>query len=238
MQRKAFQLLHDAESSWWYQGRMLVVARVLAHFLNTKTNYHIADVGAGYGGMLSLLKSYGNVTAYEPDEEAQQACAKRGYDNVATLFGHTLNEALPQNTYSLIAAFDVLEHAEDDRAFLSMLHGALRSDGGFIMTVPAYPFLFGPHDIEHHHYRRYTRDALTRLLETSGFTVRYASYWNMFLFIPAALMRLSGRTGAGSLTMAQWIDRLFFGIVRTESAMMPTFRLPFGTGIVCYAEKR
>lgn len=213
---------------------MFVAERILAHFLNAEKKYHIADVGAGYGGMLPLLKHYGNVSAYEPDREARASCVERGYDHVALL---SPNEALPQNTYSLIAAFDVLEHTEDDRAFLSMLHLALIDGGGVIMTVPAYPFLFGQHDIEHHHFRRYTRKALMRLLEESGFTVRYVSYWNMLLFIPAALMRLSGRTGAGSLNMARGVDRLFLNTVHAEARLMPMLRLPFGTGIICYAQK-
>lgn len=234
MERKAFQLLHDAENSWWYQGRANVIRRVLKKFINSHTE-NICDVGAGFGGMLAILKVYGKVTAQELDYEAQASCSRRGYDEVL----NTTEPFGPQkNTYSLIAAFDVLEHTPDDRAFLNTLNEALSAHGKLILTVPAFQFLWSEHDVSHHHYRRYSKGALILLLEKSGFTVRYASYWNMILFFPAAIIRLKGRSGEGSLSMPLLLDRLFYGIVCVESLIIPLLRLPFGTGIVLFAEKR
>lgn len=233
MERKAFQLLHDAESSWWYQGRALVVRRVLKHFA-TRTPYRICDIGAGHGGMFSRLQMYGSVDAYEPDLDARSISASRGYTQV---MGDQSLEQIPARTYSLIAAFDVLEHTPDDRAFLATLHRILTPEGSLIITIPAFSFLWSSHDVTHHHYRRYERRALIKLIEDSGFTVRYASYWNMLLFFPAALVRLLGRSGEGTLTMPRIIDRLFFTLVHLETVLIPHLCLPFGTGIVLYAKK-
>lgn len=233
MERKAFQLLHDAEASWWYRARALVVERVLAHYsLGTQT---ILDLGAGFGGMAQTLHDYGEVDAFEPDSEARVVAQERGYRTVLDTSNH---EALPNDTYSLIAILDVLEHTPDDAAFLAKLHQVLTKNGALIITVPAFQFLWSEHDVEHHHYRRYSKRSLRKVLEAHGFEVSFISYWNMLLFFPATLVRLLGRSGESSLLPTSPLNTLFHMIVKTESKLIPYCSLPFGTGLVCYAIKK
>ncbi len=234
MERKAFTLLLNGEHTWWYRGRANVIDRVLRRFVKKEILLDILDIGAGWGGMLATLQPYGKVTALEPDAEARRACEARGYDTV-------LDSDIPkirEESYDLVALFDVLEHTPDDAEFLTYLYHILRDKGQIVLTVPAYQWLFSAHDIAHHHYRRYTRTELSFLLERSGFTVTYASYWNMSLLFPAALLRIFGVSGESSFAMPSFLDKIFFILVSIESLFIPLFGLPFGMSIVVFAEKQ
>jgi SAM-dependent methyltransferase len=231
MERKAFQLLHDAEASWWYRARATVVERVLAHYSHGPQT--ILDLGAGFGGMAPTLLPHGIVDAF--DVEKQQEATHRGYRSVLDISDH---EALPNDAYSLIAIFDVLEHTPDDATFLAKLHQVLTKNGALIITVPAFQFLWSEHDVLHHHFRRYSKRSLHKVLSAQGFEVSFMSYWNMLLFFPAALVRLLGRSGESSLLPTSPLNALFRMIVTTESKLIPHCSLPFGTGLVCYAIKK
>ena len=76
------------------------------------------------------------------------------------------------------------------------------------------------------------------MLRRSGFEVQYSSYCNMFLFLPAAVMRLFGFTGQSSLDTSSPFDRLFYGLVYIESILVRYMSLPFGTGIAIIARKK
>lgn len=233
MERKAFQLLHDAEASWWYRARAIIVERVLKHY--TRDVQTILDLGAGFGGMASTLQLHGKVDAFEPDSEARVVAQTRGYQTVLDMADHQM---LPNDAYTLIAILDVLEHTPDDGVFLAKLNEVLTKNGALIITVPAFQFLWSEHDVQHHHYRRYSKRTLRAVLSAHGFEVRFISYWNMLLFLPAALVRLLGRSGESSLLPSSPLNTLFHFIVSTESKLIPLCSLPFGTGLVCYAVKK
>ena len=79
--------------------------------------------------------------------------------------------------------------------------------------------------------------SLRAVLEAAGFEVEYASYWNMILFLPAATMRLLGRSGESALALPRLIDAVFYFLVCIDTVIMRVVPLPFGTGIVCIARK-
>jgi SAM-dependent methyltransferase len=233
MKKEAFKVMYNIEDSWWYKGRALVVKKVLDSFLNNKNGEKILDLGSGFGGMLPYLKNYGEVDAMELDAEAKDFCKTRGYLNTYS----TSEEAFSARNFSLVGMFDVLEHIEDDKKILSDIYKNLKPGGAVLITVPAYMFLWGYHDIHHHHFRRYTRSGLRILLEESGFKVAYSSYWNFSLFLPIAVLRIFGVGGGESLGKPSFLDTIFKKIVYLESICIPTLFLPFGTGIVAIAYK-
>lgn len=238
MRKEAFKLLHDIEDSWWYQGRKNVVGKVLEKFLSKgerENKREVLDFGAGFGGMLEELNKYGRVSAFEPDIEAKHACENRGYHKVFIERNYALSRV---NNFRLVALLDVVEHVEDDKNLVESLYEVLPEGGRVIVTVPAYQWLWSSHDVEHHHYRRYTRERMEKLLTSYGFEVEYGSYWNMLLFIPAAIVRLFGFGGGDSLKMSPWLNALFYKVVSLETLFIPFLSLPFGTGIVVIARKK
>jgi len=235
MRKKAFQLLHDMEDSWWYQGRRVVVSKILSKFLLNKEQISILDFGAGYGGMFGLLNKYGNVDAFELDTEAGDLCSKRGYKNVFNSRNIALSE---KNRFDLISLFDVVEHIENDKDLIGSLYKFLSKDGQVVITVPAYQWLWSNHDTEHNHYRRYTKRSITSLLKGAGFEIEYSSYWNTLLFLPAALVRIFGLSGKGSLKMPKFFNSVLYFIVLTESMLMPFLSYNFGLGIIVIVKKK
>ena len=43
-----------------------------------------------------------------------------------------------------MTTLDVLEHIDDDRGMLAEMHRVLAPGGTLLVTVPAFPFLWGP----------------------------------------------------------------------------------------------
>lgn len=232
MERRAFTLLAGMEHSWWYRARARTVRIAMRHIPLAPTK--ILDFGAGFGGMLDTLLTTGaQVYAYEPDEQARAKCLLRGYAGVFA----TIEEAFSQ-TYDAICLFDVLEHIEDDQAFLRQARQALSEKGALVLSVPAFQFLWSSHDVEHQHHRRYSASLLTNRIEITGYRMCYVSYWNALLFLPAFFMRLIGKTGESSLSLPNSANSLFLGITWTESLWMRAWPLPFGTGLVAVVQKK
>ena len=234
MKKEAFSLLHEAERSWWYRGRAHAIHALFARVRVRLSKKPILDFGAGHGGMFDDLARLGDpVYGFEPDAGARKNASLRRYEHVFPSPGEALSRQ-----YGLICLFDVLEHIEADRDFLLSLHMSLLPGGLIAITVPAFSFLWSEHDMTHHHFRRYNRGGLARLLDEAGYDTVAMSYWNMALFLPAALIRLSGRSGASSLALPRPLDVALSLLLLAESWVLRHIPLPFGTGIVAIARRK
>ncbi len=178
---------------WWYLGRRSFLKNILDKYLLDK-NAKILEVGAGTGGNLELLNSYGEVTVLDKSELALNEIRKN-YPNVETLrCDFPLKEGIPfEDKYKLILMLDVLEHISDEQEALRQLGQMLDKGGVVVIFVPAYQFLFGPHDEYLHHLRRYSKKQLLSVVLRSGFVVQDAGYFNTILFPLAALIRMLER---------------------------------------------
>jgi len=236
MQEEGFKGIRDAENSWFYRSRSFAIRRVLSGF--KAKNEKICDIGAGYGAMCPTLKPYGKVTAFEPDAEVRKICAENCDDAFPS---SELSElvAKERGKFTLVTILDVVEHVEDDEAFLKQLHELITPGGHILVTVPAFMWLWSELDVFAQHYRRYDKKGIIAVLEKAGFEIEYASYWNMMLLIPAFIVRRgTGKGGYAAFSMPRWIDRIFFEWVHLESRLMPRLSLPFGTSVFIYARKK
>lgn len=234
MKKEAFELLREAERSWWYKGRALAIKSTLRRARIVLPIKSILDFGAGFGGMYSELARLGSpVYAFEPDANASMIAAQHGYASTYT----TDEEALSKR-YGLIGLFDVIEHIEDDKEFILSLHNSLTPGGLLAITVPAYTFLWSEHDVTHQHFRRYNKHSLSELLSTAGYEILAISYWNTLLFVPAAVVRLMGRSGSSALAFSGFINMVLLSIVTIESKILRFCSLPFGVSLVAIARKR
>jgi hypothetical protein len=106
---------------------------------------------------------------------------------------------------------DVIEHIEDEIAFLRDLRGRPMVGPGttFLVTVPAYQWLFGSHDAFLGHYRRYSNRALRRRLEAAGLRVLDIGYFFTSLLPIRLLQVIKERTfgvkpGAEASGLVTW----------------------------------
>lgn len=233
MDHALLKLMHETEDSWWYRGRISVVRSALRRAHTPKRNTAL-DLGAGYGGMCSLLKDYAeSIDAFEPDREAMRELAHRGYRHIYT----DVTQALAEK-HNIVGLFDVLEHIENDESMLNRLHDSLAEDGVLILTVPAYQWLWSAHDERNRHFRRYRACELRQKLVESGFEVRVISYWNTVLFPVAALMRMLGIAGESSLSPNSFINTILLQLIRLEAFITRVVSLPFGLSLVAIAVKK
>ena len=105
-----------------------------------------------------MLAALGPVTGLEPFPEAAAAARARGIGEVVE--GYMESLPFEDSSFDFATSLDVIEHLDDDVAGLRELRRVVRPGGSVVVTVPAYPGLFGPHDVANEHRRRYLRRTL------------------------------------------------------------------------------
>lgn len=238
MRPEAYTEMAAQESRhWWFRARRRILASVIRQ-LKLKPHARILELGSGTGGNLLLLRKFGAVTAIERDETARALAAAKG--SGATLLAGSLPDDLPlapTQTFDLICLLDVLEHVQDDAGTLATLARHLAPGGAGIITVPAHPLLFGPHDRALHHIRRYTRDDFRARLLEAGLRIEKLTYLN-FTLAPLAfasrgldiLLRRARPSGTGIPPAG--LNTAFETIFGAEAALIPYLALPFGLSLL------
>jgi SAM-dependent methyltransferase len=181
------------DQHWWFRGRREVLWSLLRR-TGTCGELRVLDAGCGTGGNLVEFGALGPVTGVDTSHEALEFCRRRGIENV--LEGRV--EALPfaSDSFDLVLATDVLEHVEDDRAALHELRRVTAPGGRLLATVPAYMWLWSQHDVDYHHYRRYTLRRLEQRVRECGWEPLAWTYFNSLLLAPIAIVRLVSRHGS------------------------------------------
>jgi SAM-dependent methyltransferase len=233
------------ERHWWFRARRAILADMLER-MHLPETVAIADVGCGTGGMLPVLARYGRVTGVDESSLAREYCARSGFLDVQS----PAEWQRAGERYDLVTAFDVIEHVEDDVAFLKSLHDHLVPGGRLLATVPAYPFLWSTFDEMNHHYRRYTGRTLKRSLAASGFSVLRFTHMNAFLFPALAGARLFdrafGRPPQNEAERRRLVERWFHvgplnglleSIFASERYWLRVGGFPFGASIIAVASK-
>ena len=96
----------------------------------------------------------------------------------------------PTKRFDRVLMLDVIEHVEDEVAFVAaIVEDLLVEDGVLLVSVPAYPSLYCSHDRVLRHYRRYSPGDCRRLLERAGLAV-ISSGGLFFSLLPARTARV------------------------------------------------
>ena len=233
---RSHQMLED--SHWWFVGRRHILGAIAERFKLFVPECQVLDVGCGTGGTLRWLKDRGiKCFGFEPERWVVKRAVKSGLN---VQYGRLPGE-VPAYTklFDVILSLDVLEHIAEDDLSLDSMHTLLRSGGHLMLTVPSFQFLWSTHDILNHHYRRYRLKHLKTMLEEHGFQVRYASYYNTFLFPAIAVLRKMKLQRSGDLhSTVPWLNTILTGIFAAESNFIQSgWRFPFGVSLVFVARK-
>ncbi len=81
--------------------------------------------------------------------------------------------------FDLVAAFDVIEHVEEDRRVFAELTRVLKPGGRLVFSVPLHPGRWTSFDDYVGHARRYEPDALPALLAEHGLVVEKSAVFGM-----------------------------------------------------------
>ena len=241
MERHIYDRMRALEQThWWYAARRQILASEIGR-LPLPAVARIVEVGCGAGGNLELLSGFGVVQGVEPDPDSRAyAQARSGL----AVQGGLLPDGLPElgEPFDLVAAFDVVEHVDDDAGAIAVLAHRLKPGGFLVTTVPAGAWLWSDHDAQHHHKRRYRLPDYRALFETAGLTVRRASHFNTVLFPLIAAARLSkSLTGRGGGDEDAHPPALLNGLLRrlfaVEKHLLKMTDLPVGVSILLIAQR-
>lgn len=161
----------------WELARFEIVNSLLKTIIKNEENFSILDIGCGDVFFISRLSDlYPKVHFYAIDiaftDEIIAILSKEVEGKHIYLF-KTLDEANVhlKKQADLVLLLDVVEHIEDDHAFLTGLYKnkAITKDTHIMITVPAFQRLFCSHDYFLGHYRRYTNKTLLQTIQNNGF---------------------------------------------------------------------
>jgi len=242
MEADAYRDMARVEADhWWFAARR-TIARDLIARLCLPSEARILEVGTGTGGNLDLLAEFGRVAGFEMSREAI-AIAERKTAGRHDVRQGTCPDAIPfeDERFDLVCLFDVLEHIDRDRETLAALRAHLSPGGRILLTVPANPWMFGPHDRFLHHKRRYTRAGLAGVAKAAGLEIETLTPFNTLLFPLAAAARIAdrlrpnqGHTAAslGSGVPPAPVNAVLRSVFAAERHLIGRVPLPFGVSLI------
>jgi SAM-dependent methyltransferase len=241
MNPEAYVEMAATESAhWWFRGRRRILDSIIGS-MALPDAARILEAGSGTGGNLSMLSHHGSVSAFEMDDRARELAAEKASGRFILRAGSCPHAIpFPGEQFDLICMFDVLEHIDEDVATLAALRTHLAVGGRVLVTVPAYPWLWGAHDVFLHHKRRYTSRSLRQALAAGGLAVDRVTYFNMLLLPLAVLARLKDRLiarkrSSGTTAPLAPVNAALGAIFSSERHLLTALNLPAGVSLLAIA---
>jgi SAM-dependent methyltransferase len=185
MDLKELDLLGDSQDRHWY---FVSKSRALLQALDGRPATKILDVGAGSGFFSQILLR---------ETSAQSAiCVDPGYsaDRTDTCAGKPIafvrSTGPADSDADLVLLMDVLEHVNDDLGLVRDVAARTRPGTRFVVSVPAFSWLWSGHDVFLEHRRRYTLKGVLRVLSAAGLTPLRGFYFFGLVFPAVAAQRL------------------------------------------------
>ena len=213
----------------------------MLRLLDTSMPCKILDVGAGSGFFSRYILDHSS---------AQEAwCVDISYDKDtdADVAGKPIHfrRSVEGVGAGLVLIMDVLEHVDDDVELLKEYLKKVPRGSRFLISVPAFQFLWSGHDDFLNHKRRYTLHQLENVVKSSGLILNHGSYYfGMVLPIAVAIRMASkwGRNGEGAprsqLTRHHpFVNRTLAAICLSELPFIKLNRFA-GLTVFCLAESK
>lgn len=226
---------------WWFVERRRLFATLIQQ-AGIPADATVVDIGTGTGANLRLLREMGfaRIIGIDPSAEAAHWCAEKGLGAVQK--GDIRALPLSDRSADLVLATDVVEHVMEDDKALSEIRRILRPGGVALITVPAFPSLWGLQDERSHHYRRYRMGHFVQLLTLTGLAVERKFHFNYLLFVPIYLARrlmglLRIELDSENEVNSPLLNRLLGAVFRLDIRTAPNLKPPFGVSILALARR-
>jgi hypothetical protein len=183
--REASSKISPSARHPWELARLEVIRNLIRDIVNDRPEFTVLDIGCGDLFLVGTLSSLFPSVRFIAVDSAFSKEQLEGFRN--SLEGKNIHvfDSLESATagltrkVDLILLLDVVEHIDDDAGFLAGLSAApfVGPATKFLITVPAFNFLFSGHDRFLGHYRRYTRKSLLSLLGATGMVSDRSGYF-------------------------------------------------------------
>ena len=238
----------NAAKSFWVSSRNRLFSSLLKRCLDRSAGKRLLEIGCGTGDLLQKLVASGDyrATGSEIYLKGLTYCQARlpGVEFVQ----FDASEGIMDARFDVIAAFDVLEHIEQDRRTMANLYAMLEENGHLVLSVPQYMFLWSNLDEIVKHKRRYSRREMVEKLVSCGFEIERATSFVFALFPLMLLSRLvdkkkeqivdEGRSLEKRVTFSRLPNMIFDCVMRIDELLIKMgLSLPFGGTLVVVARK-
>jgi len=198
------------ESHWWYKERRALLGRELRRLGRPGV---ALDIGAAGGGNTRVMQAHGwRAVAADYSVPAVEVARSRGLSAFRT---DARELPLRSGSCDLVAAFDVLEHVDEDYLVSAEIARVLRPGGTALIAVPCDMSLWSAHDEAVGHVRRYTQATLADVVQKAGLDIDRMWSWNV-LMRPALRLRRRSATGSDLDAVQPLLNRVLTSIIVTE----------------------
>jgi hypothetical protein len=227
----------DPQNHWYYIAK----ARAIKSLIGPAPVHALLDVGAGSGVFSRMLVEEGvakSAICVDPNYADEWIGARRT-DRLA------FKRSIETVEAPLVLMIDVIEHVDDDVALIADYAERAKEGTRFLVSVPAFNFLWSSHDDFLEHRRRYTLGTLTAAVERAGLEVVTTRYFFGMLFPAVAALRMADRAMKGDKEATQsalkaapdWLNKTLVAIHDVERfTLFPVNRLA-GVTAFCLARK-
>lgn len=221
----------DIGRHWYYRSKAAALRRAVAGLAPRR----LLDIGAGSGFFSRHLLA---------ETAAESAlCVDIGYpadrdDSVAGKPVLYRRDTGPTDC-DLVLMMDVLEHVDDDRGLVRHYAAKVPPGAHFLVTVPAFAFLWSGHDIFLEHKRRYRLPEIEAAMRDAGLEIVRGAYYFGFIFPLAAAVRLADRNTTEPRSSLKKHGALANGVLTAACAIeLPLFPINRLAGLSAFVLAR
>jgi len=215
----------------WELSRINALRNILRSNSKKRKLLRVLDVGCGDAYVVRNLFDERVVQQIDGiDIHLSESKIEKLSDLNANIKLHRSFENLNKNFYNVVLLLDVLEHIEDDHAFLNSIISQYVEPGGYVLiTVPAFNSIFSLHDTFLGHYRRYNLKQLIHRINGVPLQCLFCGYLFMSL-LPVRLCSLllenlfsekkGSNKGIGAWRHGQMITKAVELVLSFENSML------------------
>ena len=237
MDLKEEEILGAAVGEHWYYAAKL---RAMRRLLAGAPLRRFVDIGAGSGFFARRLLAGAGVETAQCIDINYPAERDEVSDGKPITFARAARDLPRQDTFLLI---DVLEHVDDDTGLLRGFVASAPAGATFLLSVPAFRFLWSRHDVFLEHRRRYRLAELEAVAQAAGLEVIRGRYFFGLLFPLVALVRLlrpAGRDAPAQSDLkpaSPFVNSVLRLVCRIEEVTLLPFNRLLGVTAFCLARK-
>lgn len=236
MDLKEQAVLGDAAGAhWYYRAKAAAVRKAVSVFRPR----NVLDVGGGSG--------FFSKTLLRDSTTRSALCVDPGYTQPRDEpFGDKVirfRRECESVDADLVLMMDILEHVDDDCGLLREYVQKTPPHATFLITVPAFSFLWSEHDVYLEHRRRYTLPQLEDVVHSVGLRMIRGWYYFASVLPLAAAIRLGQRVvrrpaaPRSHLRQHAWLtNQVLYAMCMAELPLMFRNRMA-GLSVFCLANR-
>ncbi len=224
---------------FWIERRFEVFKRLAGHLFTGDAK--VGEFGCGHGIVQRQCEDAFQAAVHGYDLNV--AALEKNVSRASRLYCYDIHARAVElrQAFDILIMFDVIEHIDDDHAFVASAVHHLKPGGHLIVNVPALQGLYSAYDRRVGHVRRYDLRQLRAVAERNGLVVDSMTYWGLPLLPLLVVRKLvlgktpnerTVRTGfhsGSSVTNA---------LLRTLSRLEPVPQVLGGTSLMMVARRQ